>query len=137
VGLAAGPAGAAPTQLFSSSTPGFVASAATVPTGICFVTVTADGGHGGDSPSATGGAGATVTARVSVSVGGTLSVMVGGTGGSSFAVTGATGVSSGPSTRTGNGQVIITYDPATDGCPTPAPEPAAAAAIETPIAFTG
>src|SRR5450759_5053858 len=40
-----GPAGAAPTSLFSSTTSGLQATA--VPAGICFVTITADGGHGG------------------------------------------------------------------------------------------
>ena len=43
----------------------------------------------------------------------------GGGGGSSFVVAGATDVSSGVSTRTGDGQVIISYDPATDSCPPP------------------
>jgi hypothetical protein len=32
-------------------------------------------------------------------------------------VAGATNVSSAPSTRTGDGQVTITYDPTTDSCP--------------------
>ena len=40
-----GPAVAAPVELFSSSTPGV--QSVTVPTGVCFVSVTADGGHGG------------------------------------------------------------------------------------------
>src|SRR5260370_23590086 len=40
-------AGAASTTLFSSPTPGFTASAATLPAGICFVTISADGGHRG------------------------------------------------------------------------------------------
>jgi hypothetical protein len=43
----------------------------------------------------------------------------GGGGGSSFAVANATNVSSGPSTRSADGQVTITYDPSTDSCPTP------------------
>ncbi|HKA94149.1 MAG TPA: hypothetical protein VKE97_10110 [Acidimicrobiia bacterium] len=57
--------------MFSSDTPGFQASAATVPAGICFVTITADGGHG----------------------------------------------------VTGDGQVTVTFDPATDSCPAPPPPP--------------
>ena len=62
VGLS-GSASAAPTTLFSSGAshlvPGFYASAATVPTGICFVTFTADGGHGGsDGAPNNGGRGA-------------------------------------------------------------------------------
>jgi len=40
----------------------------------------------------------------------------GGGGGSSFVVADATNVSSGLSARTGDGQVTITYDPATDRC---------------------
>src|SRR6478735_9499472 len=37
---------ASPVTLLASETPG--THATTVPTGICFVTITADGGHGGD-----------------------------------------------------------------------------------------
>ena len=44
-----GSASVAPTLLFSSSTPGFVVDAATVPADVECVTVTADGGHGGSS----------------------------------------------------------------------------------------
>ena len=85
VGLvsAAPTAGAAATTLYSSL-PGFtgpVASAATVPAGACFVTITAAGGEGaGGNPNPTGGAGATVTARVPVSAGSVLQVLVGGPG---------------------------------------------------------
>ena len=53
--VGAGPAGAASTTLFPSTTvAGFSPAAATVPAGICFVTITADGGPGG----ASGGLGA-------------------------------------------------------------------------------
>ena len=51
-------AGAVETELFSSPVPGFQAQAATVPAGMCFVTVTADGGHGGDGSDGVGGVGA-------------------------------------------------------------------------------
>ena len=72
--------GAVETGLFSSSTPGFQAQAATVPAGICFVTVTAEGGHGGAGSDGAGGVGASVTARVGVSPGDVLAVQVGGAG---------------------------------------------------------
>src|SRR5687767_9626727 len=81
--MVSGPSGAAPTELFSSATPGFTASAATVPAGICFVSISADGGEGGANGLETplsGGAGANVTARVPVTPGATLSVQVGGAG---------------------------------------------------------
>ncbi|HEY6316920.1 MAG TPA: hypothetical protein VI462_03410, partial [Acidimicrobiia bacterium] len=74
LGLGSGPAGAATTTLFnsdaSSLTPGFYASAATVPAGICSVAVTADGGHGGAGDfGGAGGAAARVTATVHVTPG--------------------------------------------------------------------
>ena len=76
------PVGAAPMSLFSSSTPGFQANAATVPAGICFVSITADGGHGatGLNTQGPGGAGAAVSGRVDVTPGSTLSVHVAGGG---------------------------------------------------------
>jgi hypothetical protein len=84
--------------LFDSSTGGLNQPSAPllVPTGICFVTVTADGGHGGAttdgmSPEAGGGAGAEVTARVPVTPGDQLAVEVGGAGGG-----GTNGQSTGP-----------------------------------------
>ena len=69
--------------LFSSSTPG-VASVPAVPSGICGVTITAEGGQGGSAftPGGTpGGTGASVTARFAVSPGDVLHVLVGGAGG--------------------------------------------------------
>ena len=80
--IGAAPAGAAPMTLFSSSTPGFQADPATVPAGICFVTITADGGHGatGLNTEGPGGAGASVNGRVDVTPGSTLSVHVAGAG---------------------------------------------------------
>jgi hypothetical protein len=77
---------AVPTVLFSSSTSGFTANAATVPAGICFVRILADGGHGGPGNGNfvnAGGAGTAVDARVPVLPGSVLSVVVGGGGGSS------------------------------------------------------
>jgi hypothetical protein len=68
-----GSASAAPVSLFASATPGFQAGAATVPADICFVSITADGGHGGASGASEGGAAVTVTARVAVTPGATLS----------------------------------------------------------------
>ena len=101
--VGSGPAGAAPTTLLSSSTPG--ATSVSVPAGICSVTITADGGPGGSgvefstgSASSTtnnaggsapptaapgavhaaqvGGAGATVTATVAATPGSSLAVEV-------------------------------------------------------------
>jgi len=58
----------------------------------------------------------------------------GGGGGSSFEAAGATNVFPPTlSTRTGDGQVTISYDPATDSCSTPV----AAAPIVVPPSFTG
>ena len=54
------PAGAAPVSLVSSSTPAVTPGAATVPAGICFVSITTEGGRGGGGaggPSANGGEG--------------------------------------------------------------------------------
>jgi hypothetical protein len=73
------PAAAAPAELFSSSTPAFTSSSP-VPAGICFVTITADGGHGGGGEGDNGGKGASVIARVPVTPGETLAVQVGGAG---------------------------------------------------------
>src|SRR6202043_2831245 len=77
-----GPAGAAPTTLLPTGLPaGFHAGAATVPAGICFVTITADGGHGGvGSGGAAVAPGAMVSARVGVTPGQVLSIEVGGHG---------------------------------------------------------
>jgi hypothetical protein len=82
------PAGAdTTTTLFSSSTPSYTSGAATtVPQGICFVTVNASGGSGGDGDNpnginVAGGAGATVNAHVPVTPGDVLGVVVGGAGG--------------------------------------------------------
>ena len=77
-----------PVTLFDSSTTGtgFFASAATVPANVCFVTVSADGGHGGnildEFTGAVGGVAASVTARVGVTPGDGLAAEVGGAGGS-------------------------------------------------------
>jgi hypothetical protein len=91
-GLALGSAsaGPAPVELFNSTAenldPGFYPDAATVPPVICFVTITADGGHGGAGPvggegtPGVGGVGARVTARVRVSPGDVLGVQLGGAG---------------------------------------------------------
>jgi len=72
----------APVTLFTSSTPGFTAAIPTaVPSNVCFVSVTADGGHGGAGYDATaGGTGASVTARVPVTPGDQLAAEVGGAG---------------------------------------------------------
>ena len=56
-----------------------------VPAGICFVTITADGGHGGNGVrhlrrGGDGGLAASVTARVGVTPDTTLTVLVGGAG---------------------------------------------------------
>jgi hypothetical protein len=90
-----GPAGAAPTQLFSSTGPGYAEDAATVPAGICFVTVDAAGGEGG-ATAATPGLGAHVVARVPVTPGAALDVLVAGAGGDGGgAVAGGGGVGGG------------------------------------------
>jgi hypothetical protein len=78
--IASGPASAAPVELFSSSAPGIHAGAATVPGGICFVTIDAAGGAGGDNGDNSGGSGATVTARVTVTPGASLDAFVAGAG---------------------------------------------------------
>ena len=74
----ADPVGAAPvSQTFSS--PG--AAAYTVPTGVCYVTVSATGGGGGTGRSGgAGGVGATVSGRVLVPPGAVLSIVVAGRG---------------------------------------------------------
>src|SRR5262245_51291856 len=94
----AGPVSAQPETLFTSATPGFQASAATVPAGICFVTITADGGHGatGGNESGVGGVGAMVSGRVAVPEGSTLSVQVAGGGSPSGAGGSGGGGASGP-----------------------------------------
>ena len=68
---------AAPTTLFpGTNKPGTYANVASVPAGICFVEVTADGGRGGNGVlgSGQGGAGSAFSARVPVTPG-TLSVL--------------------------------------------------------------
>ena len=90
----AGPAAAAPVELFSSSEAGAHTGAATVPAGICRVTVIADGARGGDGfdpDSANGGAGAEVTALIPVTPGAVLDVIVGGAGTDGTATTGGNG----------------------------------------------
>ena len=79
--LFVGPAGAATTTLFASmNTPG--SYPVSVPAGICFVTISADGGHGGASSNGqVGGVAASVGARVAVTAGSALTVEVGGVGG--------------------------------------------------------
>jgi hypothetical protein len=76
--LGGGPAGAAPVELFEASGP--ETGSATVPAGICFVTIRASGGVGGSNGPA-GGAGAVVEARVAVPEGASLNVLVAGAGG--------------------------------------------------------
>ena len=74
-----GAAAAAPVTLLSSSTPG--SQSVDVPTGICFVSITADGGHGGAGPDAgEGGVAASVSARRPVTPGAALDVLVVGAG---------------------------------------------------------
>jgi hypothetical protein len=87
-------AGAASTELFSSTLPGVAATAPVVPGGICAVTITADGGQGGSAftpDETTGGVGASVTARFSVSPGDVLHVLVGGVGGDDSSRAGGVG----------------------------------------------
>src|SRR5688572_32843127 len=60
----------APPESPQFTTPG--ATTFVVPAGICFVTVIADGGHGGAHGVTAGGAAATVTARVPVTPGTSL-----------------------------------------------------------------
>ena len=60
----------------------------------------------------------------------------GGAGGSSFIAAGATNVSSAASTLTGDGQVTITFDLATDSCP-PTPTTTTAAPAGTPPTGAG
>src|SRR5713101_8453483 len=82
VGLLAlgSPAGAAPV-IATFTTPGVVAGGFTVPTGVCFVTITADGGPGGTGEGgAAGGVGAEATGRVPVTPGSVLTVVVAGAG---------------------------------------------------------
>src|SRR5262249_4329289 len=90
------PAGAAPpVTLFSSTAPGYTAAAATVPVGVCAVTVTVDGGPGGDATSGPltghGGAGAHISATLAVAPGAVLDVEVGGGGGASSGPVGGAG----------------------------------------------
>ena len=49
VALAGGaaPVAAAPVELFSETTPGVYDDVVSVPAGVCFVSIVADGGHGG------------------------------------------------------------------------------------------
>ena len=106
--LGSGSGGAA-TTLFTSTTPGFQASAATVPAGVCFVTITADGGRGATGQNTFGqaGVGATVSGRVAVPEGSTLSVQVGGagspTGAGGSGGGGASGPTGGPTNPFGGG----------------------------------
>ena len=93
VGLG-GVAGAAPVSLFSSVAPGV--SSVAVPAGVCFVTIVADGGHGG-SPGAIGGVGVEVTARFAVTPGTVLGIEVGGAGAD------GTGAAAGPGGAGGGG----------------------------------
>src|SRR5260370_19017454 len=93
-----GRAGAAPSTLFSSTNPGGATAAVTVPTGICFVSVTADAAGGGTGfftpgPQGLGGFGAEVIARLAVTPGQalTLKVTVGGTGGDATGTAGGAG----------------------------------------------
>jgi hypothetical protein len=67
------------------------------------------GGGGGTSTADSGGGGGYGGGGGAVSAGG-------GGGGSSFGPASATSV---VSSRTGDGQVTISYDPSTDSCPTP------------------
>jgi hypothetical protein len=46
-------------------------------------------------------------------------------------------VSSGASSRTGDGQVTISFDPATDTCPPPAPPPSPPSPVQAVVRFTG
>lgn len=105
IGIGAGPAAAATTTLFSSTTPGVVNPAPVVPAGVCAVTITADGGHGGGAAAhpATGGAAALVGARVAVAPGTTLNVLVGGAGGTGFDGDGVTTFSYGGAGGIGGG----------------------------------
>src|SRR3954454_24222750 len=85
-------AGDGATQLFNSDDPGFHADAAEVPPDICFVTVRAAGGKGGDLTTAPvvsevaalatigGGGGRTVTARFAVNPGDVLDAFVAAAG---------------------------------------------------------
>jgi hypothetical protein len=85
-------ASADPVDLFSSTTPGFVANAATVPSGVCYVEVTATGGTGGLAFDGYQGAGGgTVTARVLVTPAERLSAEIGGDGEGDDLTTGGTG----------------------------------------------
>jgi hypothetical protein len=113
-------AGAAPTALFSSSTPGPQTAAVTIPGGICFVSVTADGAGGGtgfvnSTPASLGGFGAEVTARLAVTPGEalTLNVSVGATGADATAAArGAGGFGGGGG---GGGDVIAGVVTSTSG----------------------
>jgi cold-inducible RNA-binding protein len=66
----------------------------------------------------------------------------GAAGGSSFMAAGATDVTSSASSRAGDGQVTITFDAATDTCPSPpppgvTPTPGAAVPVLAVARFTG
>src|SRR5437868_1067251 len=86
--IGAAPASGAPQTLYTSSGTGPSADVATVPAGICFVTIVADGGDGGagftGGPVVPGGAGAGISARVPVTLGGSFSVHVAGAGTQGF-----------------------------------------------------
>jgi hypothetical protein len=150
--VTSGPASAAPVVTQFTS-PGVVTGGYTVPAGVCFVTVVADGGQGGQqfgSP----GLGAQVSARFAVTPAEVLGIFGagaggngGGGGGSSFTAGSALTTSSALSSLAGDGQVSSSYDPTTDVCPaapttttpgTPTPAAAVAAnALLVPITFTG
>ena len=108
----AAPAGAVPGHDVVFNTPGL--GSFDVPAGVCFVTITADGGHGGAGTGTggvtmPGGAGVMVTGRVATSPGATFEVLVAGGGGASAQGGvggfggGAGGGLTGPSVRTGGG----------------------------------
>jgi hypothetical protein len=84
---------------------GYAADAGTVPASICFVTITASGGQGGDATDGTpGGDAASVTATVPVTPGSALDVEVGGAGASEPAGgAGAVGGGGGGNTAGGGG----------------------------------
>jgi hypothetical protein len=95
-------------------------------------------GGGGTNVGISGGGGggassvATSSGQALVVAGGGFG---GGGGGSSFVAAGATNVSSGVSSLSGDGQITISFDPASDGCPTGAGGPAAPVLVAP--TFTG
>jgi hypothetical protein len=89
------------------------------------------GGGGANNASGVGGTGGTGTGLGGTGGGGGgIGDSTGGDGGngtgnngSSFVAAGATNVTSAASSRTGDGQVTITFDPTTDSCPPPRHQP--------------